>query len=78
MNVAHMLLLLYVWREKFSRCAFVERVLHYQCWFFYYFREMKLTHNGIVFCTKRQKELYTLESAERGEKNSSVREETFY
>lgn len=56
----------------------MERVLHYQCWFFYYFREMKLTHNGIVFCTKRQKELYTLESAERGEKNSSVREETFY
>ena len=54
--------------RKFSRCTFVERVLHYQCWFFYYFREMKLTHNGIVSCTKRQKELYTLESAERGEK----------
>lgn len=35
--------------EIFEMYTIVERVLHYQCWFFYYFREMKLTHCGIVF-----------------------------
>lgn len=88
MNVAHMLLLLlpYEWsktQEKIFELYICGTSFALSMLVFLLFSRNEINSQWncfFVFSTERQKELYKLESAERGEekKYSSVREETFY